>query len=135
MMLTAIRVFCCVLLCAATISAQARKSAADPVTGTWTGAPDDGAKLVLKFDGKARVSGTVGTPNGDYAIQAGTFDRKSGALKIQGEAKNREGALQKYLIEGKIAKDMVEGTYKFGDQQGTFKMTRTQDGGGSKRIP
>ena len=81
---------CCVLLFAISASAQSGGAKADPVSGTWKGelnvpmAPDPVAvTFELKFDGKSKVSGTfTGLPSpGDVKI--GTFDPKTGALKLQ----------------------------------------------------
>ena len=47
-------------------------------------------------------------------IKAGTFDSKTGALKLEGEAKRPDtGATGNYVIEGKLEKDTLAGTFTF----------------------
>jgi len=115
--------------------AQSRGATADPVSGTWTEGPDDGASLMLKFDGKRNVSGSVGTPHGSYPIKIGTFDRKTGALKLEGEAKKQDGTMVNYVIEGKIEKDTATGKYTFGTDKGDFRMTRAPAQKPGKKTP
>ena len=101
---------------------------ADPVTGKW--GRNDLTYLDLKFDGTSTVSGTVvwrdrGSGYEEQAaIKTGTFDLKTGALKLTGEAKTPDGALLPYAIEGKIEKETVAGTFKFGDRQGEFVFSK-----------
>lgn len=100
----------------------------DPVTGKW--GRNGLTYLELKFDGKSKVSGTVvwRDPGGQYEerapIKTGTFDPKTSALTLEGEAKNPDGAVLQYLIEGKIEKDIVAGTFKFGERTGEFAFNR-----------
>lgn len=61
-----------------THASSVRDAAADPISGTW--ADDHAVVFELKFDGKDGVSGTV-SPN-ESVIEKGTFDPKTGALKL-----------------------------------------------------
>jgi hypothetical protein len=123
---------CGVLLFAISASAQSGGAKADPVSGTWKGqlnvpmAPDPVAvTFELKFDGKSKVSGTfTGLPNpGDVKI--GTFDSKTGALKLQlGKTDDSavliilEGTLDKGVATGKVTGEGGDGEFKIAKKQG-----------------
>jgi hypothetical protein len=112
------------LVCTIPLGAQGKSAAADPVSGNWTGDGNRGASFDLKYDGKRAVTGTIGTPQGPADIKVGTFDRKTRMLKLEGEAKDREGKTVQYLIEGKIEGEAATGTWQFGDAKGTFNLKR-----------
>ena len=125
-------VFCCVMLIAATTFAQARsgKSAkADPISGTWTGmltpqnAPGPmSVTMELKFDGKSVVTGTVsGLPN-PADVKMGTFDPKSGALKLQ-LGKTSDSAVL-LVLEGTVVKGTASGKVNGDGGAGEFKITK-----------
>ena len=104
------------------------QESADPVSGKWgrNGLP----YLEMIYDGKTGVSGTVvwRDPSGSYEerapIKTGTFDRKTNTLALEGEAKNPDGVVVAYRIEGKIDKQTVTGTFKFGERTGEFAFTK-----------
>jgi hypothetical protein len=50
----------------------------------------------------------------------GSFDAKTGALKLEGDGTRPDGVAVAYVIEGKIEQDTVTGTFKFGDARGEF---------------
>ncbi|MGE5357459.1 MAG: hypothetical protein ACM3NQ_00460 [Bacteroidales bacterium] len=100
--------------------------ASDPVTGHWGEAGQ--TFLELQFDGKNTVTGTVilhrpGQPNQRAAIKTGTFDTRTGELKLTGEA-DRDGKVVPYLIEGKIADDVLTGRSNLGGERKSFKFSR-----------
>ena len=108
------------------LGAQARGAKADPLSGTWTGELTAGERdrsiiLILKFDGKTRVTGTfTGMPKpGD--VKSGTFDAKTGALKldlgIEGDSAVR------LTFEGTVAKDKASGRVS-GEASGEFKLSK-----------
>jgi len=120
---------CCALVLAAPMPAVAQKpdAPADPITGTWAGelvlegrGPVD-VTMELKFDGKSAVTGTFqGLPNpGD--VKAGTFDRKTGALKLQLGKKGESATL--LTLEGTVAKGVATGRFS-GEESGTFKLSK-----------
>jgi hypothetical protein len=116
----------CALVCAASLSAHQGGAASDPVTGSWGGAGL--TFLELQFDGKSAVSGTVifhrpGLPDQRAAIKTGTFDTRTGALKLSGEA-DRDGKTVQYVVEGKIAQDVLTGRSSLGGERKAFKLTR-----------
>ena len=117
------------LACGTSLGAQARggkAKASDAVTGTWTGELTAGERnrsiiLVLKFDGKSKVTGTfTGMPNpGD--VKSGTFDPKTGALKLD---LGMEGdSAVRLTFEGSVAKDKASGRVS-GEASGEFKLSK-----------
>jgi hypothetical protein len=120
---------CCILVSATAIFAQSggAKPKADPLSGTWTGemVPDNGGRIPitmeLKFDGKSAVSGTFsGLPNpGD--VKAGTFDPKTGALKLQLGKQGEDAVL--IVFEGTVVKGTATGHFT-GEVTGEFKISK-----------
>jgi hypothetical protein len=120
---------CAVFLSATTLFAQSprEKPTPDPITGTWTGAlVRQGGSAIpvtmeLKFDGKSAVSGTVsGLPN-PADVKAGTFDAKTGALKLE---LGRQGDTAVLLVlEGTVVKGTATGRFS-GDESGEFKIAK-----------
>ena len=126
-----VAIACCLMMSATVTFAQSRATKpakADPITGTWTGelVLVDGqrhlpVKMELKSDAKGTVSGTVaGLPNpGD--VKSGSYDAKTGALKLQlGKVDNSTVLLR---LEGKVAKGTATGTFT-GDEKGTFTISK-----------
>jgi len=124
-------VVCCLLLAVASpLLAQSRGARPDPISGPWTGELTMGAKpapvsviFQLKFDGKDAVSGTFsGLPNpGD--VKKGTFDPKTGALKLQLGKKDDPAVL--LTLEGTVAKGVATGRFT-GEMSGEFKITKKE---------
>lgn len=121
---------CCVVVSVTSMFAQAqtRGTGADPLSGTWTGelVPQSASDPIsitmeLTFDGKNAVSGTVtGLPN-PADVKTGTFDPKTGALKLQ-LGKQGEGAVL-LVLEGTVVKGTATGRIS-GEGTGEFKVTR-----------
>jgi hypothetical protein len=127
MRLRVLAIGCLALLAATAAIAQSGTATKDPVTGKW--GSDGLPYLDLTFDGQSKVSGTTIWRMGDgyehrAAIKAGSFDAKTGVLKLEGEAKGPDGVVRPYAIEGRIEGDTVSGTFKFGDEGGEFTFTR-----------
>ncbi len=57
-------------------------------------------------------------------IKAGTFDTGSGAIRLTGEAKDPDGKVLQYVIEGKAEGKSMSGTYQIGEHKGEFTFTR-----------
>jgi hypothetical protein len=120
---------CCILVSATAMFAQSEgaKSKADPLSGTWTGemVPDNGGRISitmdLKFDGKTAVSGTFsGLPNpGD--VKSGTFDPKTGALKLNLGKQGEDAIL--LVFEGTVVKGTATGHFT-GEVTGEFKIAK-----------
>lgn len=120
---------CCVLVSATPLLAQSRGAKPDPISGTWTGvlnvanAPRPvNITMVLKFDGKSGVSGTFsGLPSpGD--VKAGTFNAKTGALKLELGKKSDSAVL--LILEGSVAKGTASGKIGGPEGPGDFKIAR-----------
>jgi hypothetical protein len=122
---------CCVLLSATSMFAQSpgAKAKADPISGTWKGelVPQNATSsrsvtMELKFDGKNAVSGTVsGFPN-PAEVKTGTFDPKTGALKLQ-LGKKGDGAVL-LTLEGSVVKGTASGRFT-GEDSGEFKIVKS----------
>jgi hypothetical protein len=120
---------CCLLLFGMSLAAQSQKTKVDPLTGTWTGTllpkgDTSGLQvtLELKLDAKGNVTGTIaGFPNpGD--VKTGTFDTKTGALKLQlGRTSDKAVLL---TLEGKVLKGTATGTMSGEPGNGEFKLTK-----------
>ena len=116
---------CCVLLSASTVLAQSRGAKTDAISGTWTGTlvvdRERSITFELKFDGKSKVTGTfTGMPNpGD--VKTGTFDPKTGALKLEVGIKG--DAAVRLVFAGKVVKDQAAGTVS-GEASGEFKIAK-----------
>ena len=118
-----------VLLTGSFLLAQSTgKPKPDPITGTWTGAlvRQGGSAAIpvtmeLKFDGKSAVSGTVsGLPN-PADVKAGTFDTKTGALKLELGRQGDSAVL--LVLEGTVVKGTATGRFS-GDESGEFKIAK-----------
>lgn len=120
----------CVLLAAATVVAGPQGSKPDdPISGTWTGQfvlQRDASNTVeitmeLKFDGRREVSGTfTGLPT-PGEVKSGTFDPKSGALKL-GLGKQGEPEVL-LVLEGTVSNGTAAGHFT-GEESGDFKISR-----------
>jgi hypothetical protein len=120
-----------VLFAAAPGLTQSKGTKSDPVSGTWTGEMDLGhasgayqIEMVLKFDGASAVTGTfTGLPSpGD--VKKGTFDPKTGALKLQlGKADNDAVLI---TLEGAVAKNKATGKVDADGGAGTFSLSRKE---------
>jgi hypothetical protein len=124
-------VACSVLFSAASMLAQSSTDKADPVSGTWTGefVPPNATggiavTMELKFDGTKAVSGTLtGLPSpGD--VKTGTFDPKTGALKLElGKTENSAVLL---VLEGTVVNGTAKGRVSGEDGVGEFKITKKE---------
>ena len=122
MKLKSLLIACFVLFSAVVILAQSGSATSDPITGTWTGTPRE-VTFALKFDGKSTVTGTVVPQPG--AIKKGTFDPKTGDLKLEGDTKTADGTPCRFVIEGKVDNGVATGTARCGDKKvADFKMTK-----------
>jgi hypothetical protein len=106
--------------------ATASAAQTDRISGKWG---SDGQTLLdLKFDGDATVTGTAyfRQRQGTYmtAIERGTFNPKTGALKLEGEFTGPQDAMVKYVIEGRVENDTLQVSYAIGGDKGTMTMQR-----------
>jgi hypothetical protein len=122
-------VICWVMLASAGISGQTQDTGSDPLSGHW--GREDVTFLELKFDGKNAVTGTAiwrsgpGDEGQRAPIATGTFEPKTGALKLEGDAKDPgDGSAAKFLIQGKLDAGTLAGTFEFGSRSGEFSFRR-----------
>ena len=120
---------CCLLMFPApSLLAQSHEAKPDSLSGTWTGdlSPQgESAATVtfqLTFDGKNAVSGTfTGLPiPGD--VKHGTFDPKTGALKLELGKQGEPDVL--LVLEGTVANGIATGKFT-GEMAGEFKLTKS----------
>jgi hypothetical protein len=120
-----------VFACCALVSAQSLRSqtaASDPISGTWTG--DIGLDLTtrhpvkfdLKLNGASVITGTVTGP-GEADFKGGTFDPKTGALKLEVDVKD-DGTPKRFVFEGTAVGGTATGRVNDGTQIGSFRLTR-----------
>lgn len=133
MKLNAVSIVCGLLLSAATAIAQSAGTPAEVVSGTWKGdmAPKGATTrhpitLELRFDGKSEVSGKLLGLEIPGEIKAGTFNVRTGALKLS-IAKEGESEIG-LTFEGTLAKGTASGTVVGQGQTGDFKVARSTSG-------
>jgi hypothetical protein len=116
----------CLVMAAAAFAQQA---GGDPLSGSWVGdwgpsASDRNQVTVeLKWDGKA-LSGTVNPGPNAVALQKATFDSKTNAVHFEADAKGRSGNVLHYMIDGKVEKDTMTGSWSHDQRKGDFKITK-----------
>jgi hypothetical protein len=107
--------------------------AQDQLSGTWSGdwGPSPGDRnevtLSLKWDGKALTGNVTGGENvgAPIPIQKGTFDTKSGKVHMEAETKNpRSGQTVHFIIDGKVDKGTMTGSWNHDNRNGDFKLTK-----------
>ena len=118
-----------VLCVAAFLMVTASIYAQDPLSGTWVGdwgpSPGDRNQVTveLKWDGKA-LTGTVNPGPNAVALVKSTFDPKTSAIHMEADTKNRRGNPIHYVIDGKVDKGTMTGTWNHEDRKGDFKITK-----------
>ncbi|MEZ4457221.1 MAG: hypothetical protein R2882_11845 [Gemmatimonadales bacterium] len=95
------------------------------ITGRW-GRPAQ-VLLDLVADEAGAVRGTVNPGREHAAVRQGTFDRSSGAVRLEGDASAPGGGSVPFLIEGRLVGSTLRLTYRFGDQQGSVETGRVED--------
>jgi uncharacterized damage-inducible protein DinB len=111
-------------LCALVLSASPLSAQSDPITGKW--GRDGVTFLDLKLDNAGGVTGHVMNerPNNMAVIKSGSFQRQSGVIKLEGEAKDDAGALNPFTIDGSLVGDSLKVTAKFGTYTGSMAFVR-----------
>src|SRR2546425_13082823 len=116
----------CFIALTTVVSALAQS---DPLSGDWSGdwgpSPNDRNPVTvqLKWDGKA-LTGTVNPGPNAVALQRSTFDSKSGAVHMEADAKAPGGRTVHYLIDGKVDRNMMTGSWNHDNRNGDFKITK-----------
>ncbi len=110
-------------------SAFAQKSGSDPLSGTWVGdwgpsaADRNQVTVELKWDGKA-LTGTVNPGPNAVPLQKATFDAKTSAVHFEADAKGHSGNTVHYMIDGKVDKGAMSGSWSHDTRKGDFKITK-----------
>jgi hypothetical protein len=97
------------------------------LSGVW--GHDDLPFLDLTFDGSHSVAGITywrgGGRSARAAIKEGSFDPRTSALRLEGDAPSLDGKGEShYVIEGTLDGGTLHGTYDCGGLKGTFTFTR-----------
>ena len=107
--------------------------AQDVLTGRWAGdwGPSPSARnrvtLDLKWDGKVLTGNVVGGEGVQepIPIQKATFDPKTGQVHMETESENpRTGQTVHFVIDGKLDKKTMTGTWNHDNRKGDFKITK-----------
>ena len=77
----------------------------------------------LKWDGKA-LTGTVNPGPDAIALQNSTFDSKTGAVHMEADARGYGGRSFHYVIDGKVDKNTMTGSWNHDNRKGDFKITK-----------
>ena len=117
----------CLLICVAVLPALSQ-SAADPVSGTWTGdwgptaTHRNPVTVELKWDGKA-LTGIVNPGPQAITLQKASFDPTTGNVTFEADADNH-GTKVHYVIQGKLEKGTMTGSWNHDNRKGDFKVTK-----------
>jgi hypothetical protein len=103
----------------------------DAISGTWSGDWGPSANdrndvtLQLKWDGKALAGNVTAGTNvtSPIALQKTSFDPKTGAVHMEADASSR-GRTVHYVIDGKVEKNMMTGSWNHDNRKGDFKITK-----------
>ena len=112
-------------LTALVLSVTTAPAQTDPISGKW--GRDGATVLDLKLESNGAVTGQVmnGRPDNLVAIKTGSFNRQTGILKLEGEAKQSEsGAQIPWLIDGTLVGDSLQVNATFGDYKGALALKR-----------
>jgi hypothetical protein len=119
----------CLAICMLVGVSALAQSGPDPLSGTWTGdwgpSPQDRNEVTveLKWDGKA-LTGTVNPGPNAIALLNSRFNPKTGEVHMEADAKDRRGNSIHYIIEGKIDKTTMSGSWNHDNRKGDFKITK-----------
>ena len=98
---------------------------ADPISGRWGQHGVNFLDLKLAEDGSVRGNVMHGRPDHRADVSAGTFDRNTGALRLEGTAPHHKtGESLPFLVEGLLDQGVVTVTGHFGNFAGNFTLTR-----------
>ena len=113
------------------VAQQRATPAADPLSGTWTGdwGPNAGDRNMISVDLKLNGTALTGTvksiqpARADVALTKSTYTASTGAVHMEADATSR-GRSVHYVIDGKVDKGMMSGTWTHDNRKGDFKLTK-----------
>jgi hypothetical protein len=97
----------------------------DPITGKW--GRDGTTMLDLKLEASGVVTGQVmsGRPGNMALIKTGSFNRQTGVLKLEGDARSPDtDAQMPFTIQGNLLGDSLKVNATFGTYQGSLAFVR-----------
>ena len=105
-----------------------------PVKGSWIGKWEKntvhGADVivVLNWDGD-KISGMINPGTDNIVVKNASLNPDTWVVHLEGDAKDKSGAIVTYVIEGKIenlamANSSITGTWKNAKESGPFKISR-----------
>ena len=104
-------------------------ASADPLTGTWKGDWGPSAThrnpvtLDLKLDGTA-LTGSVNPGPDAIPLTKASFNKDTGMVTMEADAKGHDGKTVHYTIEGKVEGATMSGSWNHDDKKGDFKITK-----------
>ena len=119
----------CLLACLAVAPAVFSQAGPDPLTGTWVGDWGPSAMdrnqvtLELKYSGKV-LTGTVNPGPNAVPLLKATFDPQTSTVHFEADATSRRGGQIHYVIDGKVDKGTMTGSWSHDNRKGDFKITK-----------
>jgi hypothetical protein len=124
--LSVIALLACILVATSGFS----QAPSDPLTGKWTGtwgpSPSDRNNVTVdfKWDGK-NLTGAVNPGANEITLTKTMFDPKTGTIHMEADATRPGGAVVHYVIDGKVDKGTMTGTWNHDNRKGDFKITKS----------
>jgi hypothetical protein len=109
--------------------AAAPDASADPLSGTWKGDWGPSASdrnqvtLELKLDG-TNLTGTVNPGASAVPLTKGSFNKDTGMVTMEADAKGHDGKPVHYTIDGKVEGTSMTGTWSHDGKKGDFKLAK-----------
>jgi hypothetical protein len=105
-----------------------------PLKGSWLGEWEgnathgDDVLLILDWDGKA-ITGMINPGTDNIPIGKASLDPEGWVVRLEAEAKDKDGAAVRYVIEGRIANlelpnRSIDGTWSSNKGRGKFTASR-----------
>ena len=123
------KTFVFIALLLASCTSKSGPAADAPPSGRWSGdyGPDavrrESVALDLRWEGN-NLNGSVKVGVRSIPLTKATFTPATGAITLEFDAQGSEGQPVHYVIEGKIAGDMMTGTWHHDNVSGDFRITR-----------
>jgi hypothetical protein len=99
------------------------------LSGTWIGdwGPSEWDRnqvtVELKWDGKS-LTGTVNPGPNAVELKKATFDAKGNSVHFEADVVSRRGGQIHYVIDGKVEKGTMTGSWSHDNLKGDFKITK-----------